>query len=103
MPGGSDCRKQPVDMKQFKVACSLFSIAVCTVAYGTLCLFSDAACCSLLSVTSQHINKEGDVVNQHNLLVVLFDYTTLLISYTHNGDNTHKEVHSIHVESKRGS
>jgi len=25
------------------------------------------------------------------LLVVLFDYTTLLISYTHDGDDTHKD------------
>jgi len=23
---------------------------------------------------------------------VLFDYTTLLISYTHNGDDTHKKI-----------
>jgi len=30
------------------------------------------------------------------LLVVLFDYTTLLISYTHNGDDTHKN-HSTSV------
>jgi len=53
--GGSDYRKQPVDMKPFVVACTLFGIAVCTVAGGTLCLFSDAACCSQLSVTSQLI------------------------------------------------
>jgi len=26
------------------------------------------------------------------LLVVLFDYTTRLISYTHNGDDTHKDL-----------
>jgi len=25
------------------------------------------------------------------LLVVLFEYTALLISYTHNGDDTHKK------------
>jgi len=30
-------------------------------------------------------NKEGGVVKQ------LFDYTTPLSSYTHNGDDTHKE------------
>jgi len=52
VPGGNDYRIQPVDMKQFVVSCTLFSIAVCTVADGTLCLFSDAACCSQLSVTS---------------------------------------------------
>jgi hypothetical protein len=55
VPGGSDYRKQPVDMKAFVVACSQFGIAVCTVVDGTLCLFSDAACCSQLSVTSQLI------------------------------------------------
>ena len=53
MPGGSDYRKQPVDMKPFVVACTLFGIADCTVADGTLCLSSDAACCNHLSVTSQ--------------------------------------------------
>ena len=26
---------------------------------------------------------------------MLFDYTTLLISYTHNGDDTHKELNNI--------
>jgi len=55
VPGGSDYRKQPVDMKPFVDACSLFSIAGCSVADGTLCLFSDAACYSQLSVTSQLI------------------------------------------------
>jgi len=55
VPGGSDYRKQPVDMKPFVIACSLFRIAVCTVTDGTLCVFSDAAFCSQLSVTSQLI------------------------------------------------
>jgi len=41
-------------MKQFKIPCSLFSIAVYTAPYGILCLFSNADCCSQLSVTSQH-------------------------------------------------
>ena len=27
------------------------------------------------------------------MLFVLFDYTTLLISYTHNGDDTHKDTY----------
>jgi len=42
-------------MKEFVVDSSLFSIAVCNVVDGTLCLFSDAACCSQLSVTSQRV------------------------------------------------
>ena len=46
MPDGSDYIKQRVNMQQCVVACSLFSIAVCAVVEGTLCLFSDAACCS---------------------------------------------------------
>jgi len=29
------------------------------------------------------------------LQVVLFDYTTLLISYTHNGDDTHKDLRNF--------
>jgi len=61
VPGGSDYRKQPVDMKTFVVACSLFGTAVCTVADGTLCLFSDAACYSQLSVTLfVHVESKRD-------------------------------------------
>jgi len=42
-------------MKPFVVASSLFSIAVCTVVRGILCLFSDAACRSRLSFNSQPV------------------------------------------------
>ena len=36
-------------------------------------------------------NKKGGVVKQHN-------YTTLLISYTHNGDDTHKNQLDTYYE-----
>ena len=61
MPGGSDYRKQTVDMKQFKVSCSLFNIAGCTVAYGTLCLLVTllvAATC--LSIHSIHVGNKSN-------------------------------------------
>jgi len=44
-------RRRTIDMKEFAVACSQFSIAVSTVDYGTVCLFSDTACSRQLSVT----------------------------------------------------
>ena len=53
--GGSECQKQSVHMQQCVVASILFSIAVCTVVDGTLCMFSDAACCSRLTSNSQPV------------------------------------------------
>ena len=61
VPDGSDYRKQPVDMKSFVVASSLFSIAVCTwSAVICVCLVTLLVAASCLSLHSVHVESKRE-------------------------------------------